>query len=95
MTLTVLEEDNTFRVEWQGNSTDWLPDTPSNRKAMLLFLCSVQDEKGKALFTFQELSVLFDSDNPRDAGSPADIWRDSGNRSRANLLFPLTLLTYV
>jgi len=34
MTLSVVKEDNRFRVEWQGNSTDWLPDTASNRKTV-------------------------------------------------------------
>ena len=24
MALSVVEKDNRFRVEWQGNSTDWL-----------------------------------------------------------------------
>ena len=76
MTLTVLEEDNRFRVEWQGNSTDWLPDTPSNRKAMLVFLRSLQDEKGKPLFTFQELSVLFDSDNRQASSGHMERFRE-------------------
>jgi len=40
MTSKVLNEDNRFRVEWQGYSTDWLPDTPANRKAILLHALS-------------------------------------------------------
>ena len=41
MALEIQEKDNRFRVIWQGNSTDWLPDTPSNRKAALVFLHSL------------------------------------------------------
>jgi len=60
----------------EGNSTDWLPDTPSNRKAMLVFLRSLQDEKGKKLFTFQELSVLFDSDNRQASSGHMERFRE-------------------
>ncbi len=65
MTLTVEKEDNRFRVEWQGNSTDWLPDTASNRKSILVFLRLLRDDIGKRLFTFGELSAV--------------IWSDSGS----------------
>jgi transposase-like protein len=72
MALTVVKGDNRFRVQWQVDSgeysTDWLPDTPSNRKAMVVFLRLLRDEEGKQLFTFQELSVLLDSDK-RQASS--------------------------
>ena len=90
MTLRVIEEDNRFRVEWQedfsenpqGYSTlysiDWLPDTPSNRKAVLVFLRMLRDESGKALFTFQELAVLFGSDNRQAASGPMERFRDCG-----------------
>ncbi|MHA2313507.1 MAG: hypothetical protein ACXADF_18685 [Candidatus Thorarchaeota archaeon] len=61
MTLSVVEKDNRFRVEWQGNSTDWLPDSPSNRKTMVVSLRLLRDEKGKQLLTFQELSAIVGS----------------------------------
>ncbi len=83
MTLKVIEEDSRFRVEWQENSQgysiDWLPDTPSNRKAVLVFLRMLRDERGKALFTFQELSVLFGSDNRQAASGPMERFRDCGS----------------
>ena len=44
MALSVVKEDNRFRVEWQVNSTDWLPETPSNRKVVLVFLRWLLDE---------------------------------------------------
>jgi hypothetical protein len=55
MTLSVVKEDNRFRVEWQGYSTDWYPDTTSNRKAVLVFLRCLRDENDKPVFTHQEL----------------------------------------
>lgn len=68
MALSVVKEDNRFRVEWQGGSTDWLPDTPSNRKAILVSLRLHKDESDKHLFTLQELSVIVGSEN-RQASS--------------------------
>ena len=68
MTLSVEEENNRFRVKWQGNSTDWLPDTISNRKSILVFLRLLQDENGKPVFTYRQLSFLFGG-NSRQATS--------------------------
>ena len=80
MTLKIIEEDNRFRVEWQENfSIDWLPDTPSNRKAVLVFLRLLRNEKGKALFTFQELAVIFGSDNRQASSGPMERFRDCGS----------------
>lgn len=71
MALSVVKEDNRFRVEGQGYFTDWLPDTLSNRKAMVVFLRLLRDEDGNPVFTLQELSVIFDSENPRVRGDQA------------------------
>jgi len=79
MTLEILEEDNRFRVEWQGNSTDWLPDTVSNRKSILVFLRLLRDDMGKRVFTFGELSVLFDSDNRQAASGHVERFRKCGS----------------
>jgi len=79
MVLNVEEKDNTFRVKWQGFSTDWLSDTSSNRKAVLVFLRMLHNEKGKALFTLQELAVIFDSDNRQAASGPMERFRDCGS----------------
>jgi transposase-like protein len=79
MALEIQEKDNRFRVIWQGHFvTDWLPDTPSNRKSMLVFLRSLLDEKGKHVFTFQELSALFNSDNRQASSQHMEDFRDSG-----------------
>jgi hypothetical protein len=78
MALLIVEQDSRFRVEWQGYSTDWLPDTPSNRKAILVLLRTLKDEKGKHIFTFQELSSLFDSNNRQASSQHMEDFRDSG-----------------
>ena len=78
MALEIQKKDSKFRIVWQGFSTDWLPDTPSNRKAMLVFLRSLRDSKGKHVFTFQELSVLFDSNNRQASSQHMEDFRDCG-----------------
>ena len=84
MTLTVEKEDNRFRVEWQGYSMDWLPDTISNRKAILVFLRLLQDERGKRVFTFRELSVFLAATIDRQ---PVVMWSDSGNLEATSCAF--------
>ena len=54
MALIVEQEDSRFRARWQEYSIDWLPDTMSNRKAILVFLRLLQDERGKPVFTQEE-----------------------------------------
>jgi transposase-like protein len=78
MTLSVEREDNRFRVEWQGNSIDWLPDIPCSRKGILVFLRMLKDEQGKRMFTFQELSVLFESTKRQASSQHMEDFRDSG-----------------
>ena len=79
MALEIQEKDNRFCAIWQGHfMTDWLPDTPSNRKAMVVFLRSLLDEKGKHIFTFQELSVLFNSNNRQASSQHIEDFRDGG-----------------
>ena len=79
MALSVVVEDNRFRVEGQGYFTDWLPDTPSNRKAVLVFLRLLRDENGKPVFTFQELSVILDSDNRQASSGHVERFRECGS----------------
>ena len=76
MALSVVKEDNRFTVEWQGYFTISLLDTPSNRKAILVFLRSLRDSQGKRVFTFQELSVLFNSDNRQASSQHMEDFRD-------------------
>jgi len=63
MALTIVENDNLFRLQGQDFCTDWVLDTPSNRKAMLVFLRLLVDSNGKALFTHQQLAKIVESSN--------------------------------
>jgi len=82
MVLEIQEKDNTFRVKWQVNSqgfsTDWIPDTPSNRKSVLEFLRLLRNDKGKRLFTFRELSLLFGGNSRQVASQHLEAFRDYG-----------------
>ena len=82
MALIVEEEDNRFRVRWQEYSIGWLPDTISNRKAILIFLRLLQvfqNGKVKSLFTFRELSVLFGGNNRQAASGHVERFRKCGS----------------
>ena len=83
MALLVEEKDNRFRVKWQVNSqecsTDWLPDTPSNRKITVVFLRLLCDEEGKSMFTFQELSVIVGSEKRQASSGHVERFRESGS----------------
>ncbi len=78
MALQIVVKDNRFTVEWQGHFTISLLDTPSNRKALLVFLRSLQYDMGKHVFTFQELSMLFDSNNRQASSQHMEDFRECG-----------------
>jgi len=78
MAISFVKEDNRLTVEWQEHFTISLPDTPSNRKAILVFLRTLKDGKGKGMFTFQELSALFDSNNRQASSQHMEDFRDCG-----------------
>jgi hypothetical protein len=79
MTLSVEKEGNRFRVEWQGNSIDWLPDTASNRKTILVLLRCLRDENGKHVFTHQELSKVVDSEKRQASSGHVERFRECGS----------------
>ena len=82
MALIVEEKDNRFRVLWQEYSIGWLPDTISNRKAILVFLRLLQvfqNGKIKSLFTFRELSVLFGGNSRQAASGHVERFRKCGS----------------
>ncbi len=78
MALRFVENDSTFEVEWQGHFTITLPDTPSNRQSILVFLRSLVDAEGKHVFTFRELSVIFNSNNRQASSQHMEDFRGSG-----------------
>ena len=83
MVLEINEKDNTFTVKWQVNSqgfsTDWIPDAPSNRKTVLVFLRLLRNDKGKRLFAFRELSLLFGGNSRQVASQQMEAFRDCGS----------------
>jgi len=83
MVLEISEKDSMFNVKWQMNSQEfsigWIPDTPSNRKSILVFLRLLRNDKGKRLFTFQELSILFKSNNRQASSQHIEDFRDCGS----------------
>jgi len=65
--MSVEYKDTQFRVVAQGFSTAWMEDTPSNRKAMVIFLRSLEDELGEFLFTYDQLAQVLESPNRQAA----------------------------
>ncbi len=63
MAYKIIRDDNRFRVMGQGISLDWLPDTSSNRKAVVVFLRWLTHERGRSLFSHQELAQIVESSN--------------------------------
>ena len=56
-----------FRVRTPRFSTQWLPDTPSNRHLNLVWFRLLVDAHGKPLFTLQELPRIVGSANRQAA----------------------------
>lgn len=78
MALRLEFEDNRFRVVTQVFQSEWLPDTPGNRKVIVIVLRSFQDENGKPLFTLQELAVIVESNNRQAANGHLEDFRNCG-----------------
>ena len=58
MALEIVRQDNKFRVQTQYFTTEFLPDTPANRKTMVVALRLMQNENSNKLFTFQKLARI-------------------------------------
>ena len=65
MALNLEKQDNKFRVVTQEFSTAWLPDTPGNRKVVVVMLRYLVDAHGKPPFKLQELCRGNESENGR------------------------------
>ncbi|MGH8055663.1 MAG: hypothetical protein ACREOH_00290, partial [Candidatus Entotheonellia bacterium] len=75
-----------FRVRTARCSTQWLPDTPSNRHLTLVWLRLLVDTQGKPLFTLQELCVIVGSGNRQAASQHLEDFRQCGEDVRAFVL---------
>src|SRR5262249_9840328 len=75
-----------FRVRTAQFSTQWLPDTPSNRHLTLVWCRLLVDAHGKPLFTLQEFAVIVGSTNRQAASQPLEDFRQCGEDMRAFVL---------
>src|SRR4029450_13055346 len=75
-----------FRVRTAQFSTQWLPDTPSNRHLTLVWCRLLVDAHGQPLFTLQELAVIVGSTNRQAASQHLEDFRQCGEGMRAFVL---------
>ena len=84
--LRVEVDGQRFRVQSARFSTQWLPDTPSNRHLTLVWLRLCVDAPGKPLFTLQALAALVGSTNRQAASQHLEDFRQCGEDFRAFVL---------
>ena len=75
-----------FRVRTARCSTQWLPDTPSNRHLTLVWFRLLVDAHGKPLFTLQEFATIVGSTNRQAASQHLEDFRQCGADMRAFVL---------
>jgi transposase-like protein len=75
-----------FRVRTAKFSTQWLPDTPSNRHMTVVWLRLLRDDDDKPCCTLQELAVLVGSANRQAASQHLEDFRQCGEDFRAFVL---------
>lgn len=75
-----------FRVRTAQFTTQWLPDTPSNRHLLVVCFRLLVDDQGKPLFTLQELATLVGSTNRQAASQHLEEFRQCGEDMRAFVL---------
>jgi hypothetical protein len=75
-----------FRVRTAKSSTQWLPDTPSNRHLTVVWLRLLRDEYDKPCFTLQALASLVDSANRQAASQHLADFRQCSQDFRAFVL---------
>lgn len=88
-------EGQHFRVRTARFSTQWLPDTPSNRHLTVVWFRLLVDEAGKPLFTLQEVAALVGSANRQAASQHLEDFRQCGEDFRAFILRKRTVDTTV
>ena len=75
-----------FRVQSARFSTQWLPDTPSNRHLTVVWLRLLRDAHDQLCFTLQELAPLVGSTNRQAASQHLEDFRQCGEDFRAFVL---------
>ena len=84
--LRVEVDGQRFRVQTPRVSTQWLPDTPSNRHLTVVWLRLLVDEHGKPLCTLQDLAPIVGSTNRQAASQHLEDFRQGGEDMRAFVL---------
>jgi transposase-like protein len=84
--LRVEVDGRRFRVQTPQVSTQWLPDTPSNRHLTVVWLRLLVDEHGRPWFTLQELAPIVGSANRQAASQHVEDFRQCGEDVRAFVL---------
>jgi transposase-like protein len=84
--LRVEVEGQRFRVQSARFSTQWLPDTPSNRHLTVVWLRLLRDAHDKPCFTLQELALLVGRANRQAASQHLEDFRQCGEDFRAFVL---------
>jgi hypothetical protein len=84
--LCVEGDNRRFRVRTTRFTTQWLPDTPSNRHLTVVWCRLLVDAQGKPLFTLQELATIVGSTNRQAASQHLDDFRQCGADMRTFVL---------
>jgi transposase-like protein len=84
--LRVEVDGQRFRVQTPRVSTQWLPDTPSNRHLTVVWLRLLVDEHGRPWFSLQELAPIVGSTNRQAASQHVEDFRQCGEDVRAFVL---------
>jgi hypothetical protein len=84
--LRVDVDGQRFRVWTAWFTTQWLPDTPSNRHLTIVWFRLLVDAHGKALCTLQELAAMVGRANRQAASQHLEDFRQCGEDMRAFVL---------
>src|SRR5215813_5035025 len=82
MAVKLVVKGSKFCIQTQEFSTDWLPDTPSNRYTLVVWLRWLRDKRGQRLFTLQQLAPLVGSANRPAASQHVETFRACGEDFR-------------
>jgi len=75
--MTVVRYNTTFCVQTQGFSVTF-PDTPANRKVVVIFLRGMRDAQGERMFTLAQLAEIVESSNRQAASGHVEEFRVRG-----------------
>src|SRR5215470_1636772 len=84
--LRVERDGQRFRVQTATFSTQWLPDTPSNRHLTIVWLRLLRDAHDRPCFTLQALAPLVGSANRQAASQHLEDFRQCGEDFHAFVL---------